>query len=718
MLYMPIFFLLLTSILCGCTDDRDSFETLFSGGNTKLTFNVNLPSGARTYALEAGMEDKVSHIYVLAFTYSSGSYQLSDWSDTSGSSIQDNSDNSKSFTVTFTRLKQERYYKFVLLANVKKEMNELLDEGLNVGAEKNATLARLQLSGITRWSVDLEDTHYRHMPMWGETPSQDGSGDKKVSSTMNISNLNLVRMLARINVTVDNSGASPATSHFKLRSVSLYNTYQKAHIVPAVGNLADGSVSKVKQPTLVDGSVVSRSSVDYDETVPGCEVSDAALTNTIYTFESVVPYENKVLKDVVLTEKMTCLVIGGEYNNEGKTTYYRLNLVNSDGTFCDILRNHSYNVNITKVNGSGQDDKEIAFDTKPVNMEAEVVVWNDGEVEEVINSGDHILSIRPGNVFNFYKEADSLVVWISTDHPDGWMISKITDYDGVTPNKGWLTIDKNLNESFGKNGAAIPLAINMAENDSTAGRTGYIYISFGHVSTRIAIHQSVVAKLKVKASMSGTPITELLFSNADIGSKTLDVIWFPRNADLQIFKHPINGFPDFIFDPILSFDVVIGGNGGTGKKSYAISPQPFTSDELAANPFLERMSRLEFMTSNGENYALAPVLVRQVHFNLLTENIVSSYLLNGSSYTFSVKSNACWRIKSVTESVSNLLGLASSDNLKTGFEGGVDTDPGTTIRFTVVNSDNLNGTVTVVFESVDTPQRFNDVTAVLHLSSH
>ncbi|MFV0585742.1 BACON domain-containing protein [Bacteroides reticulotermitis] len=705
--YAPLF-LLMAYICWGCSADRDDFNSSGTGKDTRLTFSVSLPTKANTYSLKPTNENNVSSIYVLAFKYQTNRYELADWSQAPESDIWDNGDsNKKKFTITFTRLKKGDSYKFVLLANAKDEVDALFQDGVTVGAEKNTTLQKVQLSGITHWNVDPStdpSSSYRDIPMWGETPSHDGTDDMAVSQDMSITDLKLLRMVARINVFVDGEGATPATSRFKLKSVDLYNTHQNGQVAPDMDHLIAGSMSKVKAPTVVLGSSVTNVPIVYDENMAGCTVSDAALSNTIYTFETEVPRDES---DNVVYEDLTCLVIGGEFESDGKTTYYRVNLnkKGEDGkvTYLDVLRNHTYNIKIVKIKGSGYDTSKEAFDAKAINMEAEVVGWDDGEVGEINESGGYRLALSPGSIFEFYRNGDPQIVNIKTDYPGGWKVVEITG--------NWLKVDKEIDTAQGKDGSKVPMTLTVDANNTGNERVGYIYIQYANTKIYLTVNQSTDDEVSIEVTSNGQVVSELLFTSMDETiSQKLDIKWSPSDGDLAIVNSAPGSFP---FEGDMPGTTTV--SGGTGIISYAITPIAFIPEDKE-KPF-ERISKLDFTTTDGINHASASVFLRHVNYNMSAEEIASSYSPNGSTYTFKIKSNVDWRIKSIEPSSDKLLNIQSGDNLVEGFRGNANLSTGTAVQFTVVNDEfsGVKGTVDVVFESADMPPKFAEKKITLEI---
>lgn len=728
--FIPFAILVLALVTASCTDDRESYGSN-GGNNTELIFSVNLPTQGHTYALNTADENAVSHINVLVFNYTGSQYVLSDWGEpVTGSIINDGASNKKKFTVKFTRLTEGNKYKFVILANAKSEVAALFSSGLAGGAEKNATLAALNLSGVTRWNMDTSDSNYRDIPMWGETPSEDGTGDVTFSNNITIDGLNLLRMIARINVSIDGSGSTPATNSFKLKSVSLYNTYQTGRIIPDIANLSSAPTTSVISPTLVTGSTPVQTSVIYDNTIPGCDLNDTQIINNIYTFESVVPRDGS---GNPVTSALTCLVIGGFYGSGTTPTYYRIDLVQKDAlgnvTYLDILRNYTYNLLVTKVKSVGYETPEEAFNAKASNIELELIRWDDAQISDIVYDGQYMLGVSADkftlarNAQTINSHDNSLIV--TTNYPSGWKVDKITDAsDNAT---GWLQVYNTSGTavSSGPNGTSTVKLI-LEENTTGNIRTAFIHLSAGRLVYTIEVIQGIDSELDLDTrNVADTQdISELVFT-APVGTQPalqqFLLQWAPYSATVNI-SNSVIGSNGFVFAsgsdaPGTSLTSI---SDPSGEKLLNIQPTAITAADIAANPFFERNYKIDFTISNGESYLTKSVFFRQINYNLLADGLSGYNPPDGSNYSFKVRSNTNWRIKSVSEQIttgtgSTLLNLQTSDNLRVGTTGLNNTSPGTTITFRSVNNMSLAGKVTVVFESSDNPKKFDDVTLVLSL---
>ena len=141
-----------------------------------------------------------------------------------------------------------------------------------------------------------------------------------------------------------------------------------------------------------------------------------------------------------------------------------------------------------------------------------------------------------------------------------------------------------------------------------------------------------------------------------------------------------------------------------------------TTAELANDPFKEKSSLLNFNLVDGTKSVNKSLLLRQLVPTVVFDQRTNFYRLDGSNYSFKVRSNSGWRIKSVTGDTNLLSPL--NNNLQVGTSGGYETaiGSGTDIYFTATNSITSSGTITVVFECTDPKLPFAEKTLVLTLS--
>ena len=111
-----------------------------------------------------------------------------------------------------------------------------------------------------------------------------------------------------------------------------------------------------------------------------------------------------------------------------------------------------------------------------------------------------------------------------------------------------------------------------------------------------------------------------------------------------------------------------------------------------------------------------PIHITQYKLSQLDVVSDPGYLLDGLQKVLLVKSNVAWKIKSITQEVSdpskNILSPKPGDKLQTGTTGG-DNMIGESIGFTVADDGTFWGKLHITFESTDDPKRFEDKTFTL-----
>ncbi len=667
--------------LTSCISDRFDDETGGASGKdaVQVKFALQMPNGnaAGTYAITEIDENEVTTIDVLAFIpvtanaeHPSG-YAFAYKAQVSGASIVSKPGYSKNevkeFTVTLQ--KKTETQNFVLLANVRDQVDAL--GNISVGADKDELLKQLVFANAGSWNANngkadnAADKTFLPFPMWGEVSRVIND------ATTQITDGKLLRGIARLDVVLGDNVLSAA--NFYLEKLYIYNSKNKARIVPDAANISSGKATAATPPT---GSINNDTPLVYE--IP--EAMKNAFERSVYLFEAKAVAQDK-------SSEATCIVIGGRFGSDTQTSYYRLDFFQADNkTYKDVLRNHHYRVNITKVDGRGEGSPEEAFNSKASNMEAQVIEWNDGDFGTVTFDGQHYLSVSPAIEFDFPRAGGTQPVYLKTDVPEGWQITKITEADGTTTNTGWLTTDKTTGSFYGMGEVKVAVNISVTENTSNANRVGYIYVQAGRLETRLTVRQGITNPASLDITSGGSSITELVFTDLDLGPKTLDVSWFPQDADLQITNSSIAGYNVFpTSSGIPSTGIVAGGNGGTGQISYAITATALTAAEIAANPFIEKVSKLSFLVTNGFEDAYKSVLIRHGNYALTHDLNTGGYLLdNSKTHTITIKSNSSWKVASITGAI-EILDTPTDELLSQ--HGGNNTTTGDALTFKLITDD-------------------------------
>lgn len=115
--------------------------------------------------------------------------------------------------------------------------------------------------------------------------------------------------------------------------------------------------------------------------------SGGAITN-IYTYEK---YNDEA--DLV---KKLCVVFGISRNG-GALEWFRVDFVvmsNGQKVYLNMLRNHLYEINITRITGTGYSTPEDAYYAAMSHVEANVVVWTDSGMNEVNVDGQYYVMVN------------------------------------------------------------------------------------------------------------------------------------------------------------------------------------------------------------------------------------------------------------------------------------------------------------------------------------
>ena len=537
--------------------------------------------------------------------------------------------------IAFTMKVPEGTFNMVILANVREKVINLLPK-LNDGMSKSDVLNLLVAENAEKWNVTSGSDGYKLMPMSGDIPTITIQGDNtSIEGT-------LVRMLAKIDVNI----ATDVREEFNLSSVHLYNNSVKGKIAPDTDSWDTDHVRVVKpsipqnaqNPNLGTALIYADNEIQKENNV------GVACLNTIYTFEA-----NKGVGDEGML-KNTCLVIGGKYDGDTKDTYYRIDFVDAKSTNKDylaLLRNHQYRVQVTAVKGPGFDDPETAFQSRPVNIEASIVEWSDGDINDIIFDGQHLLGVSQSE-FLFSREertAESLDndLYVVTDYPAGWT-SEVTDDKGQPID--WLKISPNEGGP-----TKIKTKLLFGENTSNQERTAYIQIKAGRFSHVVRVIQSDEAALSLEV-LNGTKdaeISQLDFISIDgnsVEEKGFNLVWKPAELPLYFQNVEIKG-GGVVWDNTNGYDDISQSESPilslSGDKSYLVRPKDFTEDELNENPFILRSTIMLYSVTRADQVISKSLLMQHLAKNIIP-SVDDSYDLDGEKHQFNVRSNMAYNV--------------------------------------------------------------------------
>lgn len=664
--FNAVLLILLSGILWTCTDERIDTIPTIQKKESSVTFSIKVPSagtpkntGPNTYAMTETDENEVEHIAVLLFD-SDDKYTYQPIYVSRNNIITNPAD---SRIKTFTLEIPEGTYNMVVLANSHQSLNNVLST-IIVGQPKAEVLNKLLLSNNGKWNAASGTGNYIHIPMWGEVAN--------ISVTTILATpIKLVRMIAKIDVALTSYSAK---AQLNLESVRLYNYNEKGHIVPNMSNW-NNSQDIATAPTIPAGAIKNALPLVYNGSAITQESGrGVACSNEIYTFEAVIGSSTTLPTN-------TCLVVGGKYNGDSEVTYYRIDFANTIGgvtTFLPILRNHNYKVNISNIYGSGFSTPEQAFKSKPVNIEASIINWDDAQITQIVYNGQYMLGVSKEE-FTFIREVRSYdnELLVTTDYPSGWKVDKIVDASDNSVN--WLTVAPQN----GVMGAITSTVLTLTENNSADIRTAFIHLSAGSLSYIVTVNQLVATQLSLSLTNTASvpvSITKLDFIGTTPAQQQFKLSWLPQSSSLTYVNIPPQGNP-FVF--ATGAGLYNGGevSDPSGTKTLTIRPTAITNAELNSNPFHERNATLLYTISDGTT-ALFKTLALRHYVPTVIPTVEDIYMMDGGQKSFGVRSNVPFTVSVKT----NTKGVVTSLSTTSGTSNTSATP--TPIYFDIINGVN------------------------------
>ena len=487
-------------------------------------------------------------------------------------------------------------YRLVLITNC-----DFDPAGLSVGATKAEIFASLKKE-FTKWPTDDK----ARIPMWGESDKQRITenvtfGDCKDGSSKN--RIHLVRSLARVDVglnfgtEITSETATPnGQTPFKLKSVNVYRMAKHFMIPGTQSNTFRKEGNEEKPiPVLPDRVQMAK---DTDPLEYSSVINENATVREIY-----IPERDKGTN----RDDRPCIVIGGFYGSDTKETYYRLDFIKKPAAgkaeALDILRNHRYRFNITKVTGPGTATPAEALITEPINIAFDVVVWDDGEIGEVRYDGQYYLAVNKDK-FDFGKSEGDDAFTVRTNWEDGY---KFVDAKGdplpktkaeaeakgmwyylSDPKDPAFAKDQNFNEKVFVLENATGVARFSANND--------IFVQAGRIKWPLKISQSDKERLQItlyEGTATGTPLGDPI-SQLEVKQGTAKYVVVKYTKGGRLERGMMSNNEHYTWTKV-------NDNSATGTALYKVElPANSLPEELFT---LSELSRFHVDKSGNEAYA-------------------------------------------------------------------------------------------------------------------
>ncbi|WP_027451598.1 fimbrial protein [Porphyromonas uenonis] len=666
--------LLLALLTAGCVADRNVSDCITEGEDVELEFALQVPALETSLRqLDANQEKQIKSIQVLVF-------------NTDG--INDEAQETFAYEApvrNFETSTADGYTRIrCKLTSTAKPMRVVCIANANINTQGFANKTKgvilnedvMKELFTEKWATDGS----KFIPMWGESDKQAVSRDTKFNDCTASNDkgvIHLVRALARIDVGCSFDETEPAddkakgNTDFKIKSVRVYRYAQSMYVTgtQALTFRMDGA-TRDPLPHTPEGM---KPADDNNPLIFTAETEEDAkgYVRNIYIPE-ISNHDNGQNKG---KDARTCLVIGGSYKG-GKETYYRVDFITRrDGApkdeikeQLDVLRNHRYRFNITKVAGPGTDKPEEALKTEPVNLTCDVVVWDEGKVDKIVYDGQYYLSVSKDK-FHFGKDATSENYTIRTNWPKGY---KIVDKDGKEwPKTGtqgsWAYFTEPAGQTFAVE-KDMTSTVNVLENTTNAVRTiapTELFVKAGRIKWPLKITQSDKIELDIKlyesnASGEYSPVNPI--NRLEVKQKDVKYVAVKYTKDAQLERRMMT-------DKELYTWVQVWDRPADGLALYRVE---LHDGVLAEDQFaLSEVSR--FHANKGGAEADADLTVyniiddalpfgdRALTWNLMTtpKNFA---LINDKLGFFFIKSSAPYRLKIVSIDLPS--GSAQTDNTK------------------------------------------------------
>lgn len=552
-----------------------------------IVFSIALPSSQMRTRDASDYEASISEVDMLVFEPDNGAFKY-----TAYPYLLDPDPDPQGRLRYMVKL-QKGECDIMLLANSGEYIRSSFPVGISPKTPREQIIKGLQMEMEGKWNITPGSDGYRDMPMWS---IRSGVHINQTTNLKGENGFHLTRAFAKVNVEVKLPEAEK--NNFQLVDVRFYHYSSKGQLIP---NSWEDDATHVKVPSLVDNDKGIKGPLVFDNITDNVKCQDE-----IYVLEAPagVPSTHPAYP---------CIVVGGYY--KGQMGYYRIDFANkteNTTTYIPLLRNYSYEITITKVNSPGLPDPETAYESLPVNIEADVVGWEEKIIGDVYFDGHNYLCIDQGR-YEFSKEErtqNSLDnrIYITTDYKDGWELDKIEYETG----NNWLEFMGGNNGTPGGNPERW---LRVSVNETGLPRSATVYITAGRIRGAIEVRQTArnkEAKLELNMYRDGrTPLRdgEWVNYNSDIWDvQSCDFLleWAPAEAQVEVrVTNPKTGYSQMEFLNEGSVPSPGPITNPEGKYQFDLMLKPFNTDNVKQQgqfSFPKQGIEYEFTVSyNGES---------------------------------------------------------------------------------------------------------------------
>ncbi|MCL2561379.1 MAG: DUF4906 domain-containing protein [Rikenellaceae bacterium] len=452
--------------LSGCVKER--FDAYIADSEVTVVIKVPGPSRGNTRAIVQNSADDyaVTRVDILMFDATTKVY---------AGRIFSNVITGAGNTKTFTAKMPVGDFDLMVLANAK----DIIDnDPPTVGSTTKTQAYGMFMQSLPPsggWNALPGSSGYINFPMWGEVDNFNAG------VTTTISNVDLVRMLAKVNLSF---ASQAAADKLFIEEIRLCN-FNKFGYLTSRGWNWNGTVVSDFAPDAISSTNVGgfSSGIVYANSVANPNVINHAnyaqlCKDEIFLFEVAKPVNPAAATSSV------CLIIKGRFDGSSTSTYYRIDMVNSSGAYFDIIRNHYYDIKIIDINGPGHLTGESAFDSKPVNITTQINAWNEAGMNDITYNGQYQLVVNRSEFDGFDQHGSTpQALRVYTDFPSGWTI----EIDPI--NDFWIRVNPTSYDNSAIPFESVEVEITCEFNDWNEIRTGSFWIVAGPLRKQIFVTQ-------------------------------------------------------------------------------------------------------------------------------------------------------------------------------------------------------------------------------------
>lgn len=562
----------------------------------------------------------------------------------------------KRFTTQLKRDANHSSYQILVLANVRKEV-DLASKYFSTNSSREEISSLLKFDSGLVWNTQSTlQKEFRPLPMCGET----SISNSEIYLGKTVGGIKLLRSVARINIAVGRVATLDASSEeipFKITDVHIYNANRESLVSPYASSFST-TTGKIEAPSLIEGSdnrMKEALKYHWEEPLKMIERS-------IYLGEAA----NK--GETVSPADKLCLVVGGEYQGS-PNNWYRIDLLTTNKftgevNTLDVLRNYSYEINISSVDGPGYATPEEAFKLPPLHLSTDVLPWDISDLGDVIFDDSYFLGLSPtaiecqaNGILKDYISLKTNILETQASFTKSTSIDKIT---GEEKDLDWIVLDEENEQDekdvlLGENQIktrVISRRYQIRKNGTNQKRTAYIHVRLGRFTKVISITQTADFGRYVKFQQENEQgiwedITSLRFVQAGsrgvVGEQTYRVVWSPKEANLNL-KY-LAGESPIIWDTTTADDPevlvpTISDETNEASCIFRVKPKSTAYTPGSFESFSAKLFASIKSSDDSTNQMAASGFLKFYHIvediAILTPNIM---LLDGSEYRVTVRTN-------------------------------------------------------------------------------